>query len=390
VTRKLISIILLAVMVAALPACGTKTHERDVLLKAIARTQQLSSKFSYADERPRQSLRVSGLVEDDFRFKARVTYNGNIGYDQVVQDDTLGIRFIDPARIASLVDKRTASSATLPSDLTGITVRDALLARRWVVDTAAAPAITATGRTEATIGTDPVLDSVTALGYVSDAINQALGVKKWSKDDLEPAYASDEDQSFPKPSNGSGVERYDLVRAPLPPPGALGGAGQAATPKTSNFRKMAIYVKKGLVIKVVERVEVTGRGLDRLISYDRTFLKDQKVPDAIKTGFEQTVKQTPKAQLGAVLLAASNSFITASGATPILIRNMSLDLFDLGSKSIKVNPPVDGVVHGKLLFLISAQKPASIEAGATGTVTGTSTASTGGTEADSTTTTSTP
>jgi hypothetical protein len=238
---------------------------------------------------------------------------------------------------------------------------------------------------EDAIGKDPALDAVTALNYVAGAVKQSFEVKKYSKDTLDPAYLAEEDP-FTKPAKGSGVDRYDLVRPFLPAPGALGAAGQSATPNTANFRKMAIYVQHGRVIKVDERVEVVGKALKRLVTYFRTFLKDQKAPQAARDAFEKVVRDTPANQLGTKLLEEGNVYIAQSGATPVLIRNMRLNLLDLGGK-ISVSLPTDAVVHGSLRFMVSAQKPAANTTGTGGAATGGATSTTTGPPAPTTATT---
>lgn len=373
-------LVLAALASTLLPACSSKLDQRHEVLAAIHRTAQQSAKMVYEDTRADRAFRVTGLIEDDFRFKARVALGGAPGYDEVVSDDTLAVRFFDPTQVSAFVNRDAVAKANPATDLPGIKVTDALLARRWVVDPAAAPVLTESGRSQVDLGKDPVLDAITALDYVETAVNEAASVKKWSKDDIEPAYLHDEDH-FIEPGSGSGVERYDLVRPPLPAAGAIGVGGQVATPKTSTFRKMAIYIKGGYVVKVAEDVSVEGKSLDRLVTYFRGFLKDQKVPEKAKASFDALVKHTPKSKLGDILINAGNAFVVSAGSQPILLRKMKLDLLDIG-KPNTVALPQEGVIHGSLAILISAgtKTVAPKASGGSGSGTSAGTGTTGGTD----------
>lgn len=394
--RRIVSLSLLAaVATGGLAACGKKDNEREELLDAVRRTQRLSSQYIYSDERfdnPLANtnggrLEVQGIREDDFRFKARVLFNDADGFDEVVADDLLAMRMLDPTRLTPLVNKERAASSDLSTEVAGVNSLQALESRRWVIDEAAAPSITSGARSEAELGRDPVLDALTALAYVERAIEQSFGVNKFDPDDLSPAFSRSED-TFPKPSQDSQIERYDLLRPFLPPPGTQSGSGDIALPQTQHFRRMAVYVKDDRVVQVRESVDLLGKKLDDFIKYYRTFLKENKVSGQIIQAFEEFARRRPtvvedEPAYGRMLLYQLNLGLQGLGETPVLVRNMSIDLRQLGG-AITVDLPQTDVIKGNLDFLVVSdrgkEKPkAAGAAGAGGRSTGTNTGTGGGT-----------
>jgi hypothetical protein len=360
-----VAALLAAVLVAlTLGACGDRVDDRDRLLRYVAATSRLPARYVYVDERfadeslgiEARRTEVQGLREDDFRFKARVLFNGNDGFDEVVADDTLAMRFLDPTTINAFVNKEQAAKVDLKTDREGVGVVEALRSRRWVVDKSAAPSITAGTRDVEDLGKDPVLDALTALQYVEQAVREAAGVERWSEDDLSPAYSASEDD-FPKPEDGSGVIRYDLVRAPLPPASNLTGRDEDSFPSTKHFRRMSIYVKDERVIQVIEKVDLRGKKLDDFIRYNRAVLRANQVPAEVQAAFDEAVKLRPESAteeiaFGQGILAGLNITLRAVGNDPVLVRNMRLDFRDLGGV-IKVDLPLDEEVIGaELDFLV--------------------------------------
>ncbi len=394
----------LLVLVGSLGACGKREEVRDELLSALRRTEQLPYRFNYVDDRTANvipngpptlpDMKVDGLVEDDFRFKARVSLNNSTAFDEVVRDDLLAVRFLDPGRLGVLVNKEKVSEENSKTELDGLDSVTVLQSRRWVIDEAAAPIVTVGRVREETLGEDPVLDAITAFTYVEDAIRSAQEVQEYSPDDVTPAYSATED-TFPKPKDGSGVTRYDLRRPKLPPPGGDQATGDAGRPATRHFRRMAIYVKGGRVIQVREIVDVQGKFLKDVIKYAKTFAKASgATPEDIEQ-FSSALDSVPEAERGSLVLEGLSAALLAVGDQPILRRTMTLELSDLG-EDIAVDLPTQDVVKGGLGFLIVSSTGKAEEEGqnsgdsGTGAPAGSGTAVEGGADGAGTTGTDAP
>lgn len=382
--RRHLSIVLAAVIaVGGLAGCGKSNTKLEQLLAAVRKSERTPHRFVYVDERkgnelleePAESFRVLGLVEDDFRFKARAEVNGDPSFDEVVVDDLLAIRFLDPSRVGQLLNRSRLEDPKYDksTDIQGIDVVDALRAQRWVIDPAGAPPITAAVRTEKDLGGDPILDGLTALTYVSQAAKEALQVKEWSEDDLEPAYPKSEN-SFDPPRKGE--KRYDLVRPRLPSisttaGGAPTAGGNAAFPSTKHFRKMAIYVKDGVIVRVHEDISVQGKALESFVKYLKKFVAQSRNKQAIDTfdEFMDELETRPKSEWSAPLLGFLSIGLQFTGQDPLLVRSMKLDLLDYGDK-IEVALPTDGIVRADLSVLRTsapAQSAQSTPAGGAAT-----------------------
>jgi hypothetical protein len=194
-----------------------------------------------------------------------------------------------------------------------------LRARRWVTDPIGAPELTAAAQ-KRRLGDDPVLDALTVLSYVEASMGEAESVKRFNPEALD--YIAREDK-FPKPDKKSGVSRFDLKprRIVRPSQGTPGGG----LPEAVNFRRMSVYVKDGLVIKVLEDVDVLSR-IDRLISAYAI-----KLPSGLSP-----------AEAAAQAMAGVNRQRKLQGADPIRVRQMSLELLDSG-KVESVDLPSDTI-----------------------------------------------
>ena len=351
--------VLFAVMTPLLAACGERDDQRDELLDIIEDSRHRPLEVVYVDKRGESEAKVTAKVEDDFRFKALVGYDGKPSYEQVVHDDALAVRFVDPAHVPTLIDKDRIASVDLHTDIEGITVLEALQSGRWVMDEGAAPLV-ARAPLGTDVGRDFVLDALTSLDYLRRAVGEAAGVTEWSDDDLSPAYSSSED-TFPKPEEGSGVTRYDLVRPDLPSGAGGGASGEAVVLATRHFRKMAIYVKDGYVIRAIEKVEAIGKQVEDLADYFENLLEEAKAPAALQRELRADLEQTPSEQLGANLLEAVNSFLQVAGQEAVLIREMTLDLKDAEDASIGL-PDADVIRAPLDLLTVSAAAQQEAEA----------------------------
>jgi hypothetical protein len=366
--------LLVAAVAMVLPACGQRDEGIRELRAAIARTNRLPQRFVYSVRTPTGATEVRGLVEDDFRFKARVSFNGTPAYDEVVDDDVLAVRFIDPARIQPFVDKQHRGD--LPTDREGVTVLDALRSRRWVLDGGGAPAVTAAaavvpkGRA-ATRVVDPVLEARSVLTYVGQAGTESFEVKRFDPDTLSPVYNSSED-TFPRPAQGSGVIRYDFRRPFLPAvssAGAGGPGGEESFPEAKHFRRMAVYVKDGIIIQVRENIDLRGKSLDDFIKYQRAFIREAKLPARVRQQYELLVRETPRDELSTKLLLFLNTTLEQAGIDPIPVRQMVFDLRDAG-EPIQVALPEGEIITGSLEQLtISGRAETETTAGSSATTT---------------------
>ncbi|HKN92342.1 MAG TPA: hypothetical protein VJ622_18925 [Acidimicrobiia bacterium] len=353
---------LLVVATFGLSGCNKASDAEKQLRAALHNTEKLSNTFLYQetvhDTAGDHETDVRGLVEDDFRYKARVAEDGKPVLDEVVSDDAIAVRFLDPTRIGRFLRKPTkadrggsgvggngtasgATPAPNPGGVTGTasggpTAAELLATRRWVLDPAGAPAAFASAGTDQALGDDPIADARDVFAYVNQAIDAADRVVEFNPESLD--YRKDEDP-FPQPEPHSGVKRYDLVRPNLPKASQTGGSTNQVTPDARHFRKMSVYVKDKRVIQVRETIDVQSRLKDLADIYDTKFPTDR-----------------PKAEVAAIAVEALNAIRTGQGQDPIRMRDMELSLKDLGS-AVKVDMPTD-TTKGSLALLENRGRPA--------------------------------
>jgi hypothetical protein len=157
----------LVLVVLAVPGCKKEEDKKNEVKRAIERTMRLSHDFAYLDQEGGNRIQVVGVVEDDFRHKARVVLNGAPVLDEVASDDALAIRFLDPEALGAFVDQAAATTAAsapaLPTGgAPGVSVLDALRTRRWVLDPIGAPDLQGTAGDTRYAGEDPVFVALTA------------------------------------------------------------------------------------------------------------------------------------------------------------------------------------------------------------------------------------
>jgi hypothetical protein len=339
--RRLPVLVVALLAATLLPACSTEDDDADELRAALERTERLASRFGYTETHDDARVTVRGLIEDDFRYKARLAVDGRDTLDEVVDDDALYFRLIDAASL----DLFLAEDADLSveSDLEGVTVAEVLRARRWLVDRDGAPAVFGTASVEEGIGEDPVRDALAVLKYAEKAIGEAAFVVKYNPESLD--YKPSEDP-FPTPEDGSGVTRYDFLARPFPRPDSAASTGEALA-DTPQFRKMSVYVKDGLVFQVMEQIGAAGDVADRFVRYLRSFLfqSDQEAFER----FESSYEQVPPNQRSALILGIINDLRAKAGEDPVRGRSMTFELVDLG-QDVTIDVP-DGAVEGELNIL---------------------------------------
>jgi hypothetical protein len=356
----------LVVTALGLSGCQGANDAEKRLREALRNTEKLSNTFLYKevvhDKAGDHETDVRGLAEDDFRYKARVATDGKPVLDEVVSDDALAVRFLDPAAMGRFLRKATKAkqsgsgvggggSAPAPdptADAGGSnrtpgepSAAEVLGSRRWVLDPAGAPSAFATAATDQTLGADPIADARAVFAYVDRAIDEAVRVVEWNPESLE--YRKDQDP-FDTPKDGSGVTRYDFERPNLPKASETGSGSNQVTPDTRHFRKMSVYVKDKRIIRVVEKIDVESRLDDLEKIYDTKFPKDRS-----------------PAEVAAIAVEALNVIRTGQGQDPIRMRDMEFSLKDLGT-DVKVDMPTD-TTKGSLALLENRGRPADAASG---------------------------
>lgn len=321
--RAVASVLSAAILAAGLGACGEPDDDAaDELRRAMNKTALLARQFNYQEQTATDQIEVRGIVEDDFRYKARLLVSGSPALDEVVSDDAIVDRFIDPNVVDTFIEPQDLADASPDLRKASAEALGHLRSSRWVLDPAGAPALLTAATERRDLGTDPIYDSLTVFRYVEQVmISQA--VRRYNKNDLE--YRPKEDP-FPRPPEGSDVTRFDFVRNKVPRPTDGGGANQTV-PGAGSFRKMAVYVKKGLVYEVREDVDVASRLEDLQRNYDI---------DLEKPGLT-------KDEAIATAIGAINAVIQGQGGNPIRVRKMTLQLREIGKVQNVKLPEVEYV-----------------------------------------------
>ena len=299
--RRLLTLVLIAALAFPAAACRRQVNLKTQVKGFLDKTERLPRSFVYvADEKSlKVKYRVTGQVEDSFRFRAQMDVDGKPTVEAIVDDDALAVRLIDT--------QMAAGATSMPG---GQVVSDAILAGQWIVDPSGAPS-RAKRQTQRT--GSGLQDGFDVLTYTRFALDEASEVKHWLEEDLEPAYLAVEDH-FPKPDIKAGEDRYDLVRPPIPRPTQVAQAGVQELPKISMFRKMAIFVRGGRVVKIMEDVDIDGHA-----------------------DFVDAKRKKKTRMLG--LLA---SIQRLKGADSIRERTMSVTFSDFG-KQVEVRSPQDAL-----------------------------------------------
>ena len=339
-------------------ACGKEGDDSDEVVRAIDRTTPLEHRFVYTVEgRSVGEIAVQGVVEDDFRYKLQLSLNGSPAIEQITSDDAVAVRFLDAGLVDGFTDKAVLDKVDQKTNVAGATVLDALRAQRWVLDEAGAPSAVVNvrddprgNRAAQDQDRDPLFEARTSLAYVRRAA-QGGDFVRYDPESLEPTYRPDEDP-FPKPSERSGVIRYDLKIADLPAASSATSGAAPILPSIANFRKMAVYVKDERVIAVREFIGVTDRQLGDLEDYVEAII-DATAPEDVAAGFRQQVsaKRGSPDELSGFLIDGLNTFVLSAGLQPIRFRTMSLEVEDFGAVEDRVTLPDDDAIRGDLALL---------------------------------------
>ena len=226
-------LVALALVVAGLAACGGEsTTSEDELLAALGATELLSRELDYRVETGTDSIGVTVEVEDDYRYAAELALDGDVAYREVVFDDALAAQLLDAGAGAFLGQAGDAGTSLAPGG--------------WVIDDLGAPATVAPQAP----GDDPIVDALAYFSYVRDAA-RASDVRKFDKSALD--YRPDEDP-FDLPERGE--KRFDILPTSLPSRADIERSVSAEVPELSDLRKLAVYVRDGLVVAIREAIDV--------------------------------------------------------------------------------------------------------------------------------------
>jgi hypothetical protein len=345
--------VLLGVVALLASGCSKKEYDSEKVRGFVDATTPHSYRLAYEVTEGDVTVQVQGIVEDDFRYKLQLALDGDPAAEEVVVDDAVALRFLDPKLVDDFTDPEVQGKVDTDTDVKGADVFDALGARRWVLDPAGAPSaavnLNDTGK-DPDAPRDPLFDARTALAYVrSVAQSNSAYFVRYDPESIEPTYRRDEDP-FPAPSKDSGVVRYDSKISDLPSASAA-TSGTRTLPSAASFRKMAVYVKDGVVIAVREFIGMSPRQRDDLIEYSTAVLQSTANDDVVAS-FRSAVdglRDDPD-QLDQFLLGGLNTFITSTGAPPIRFRTMSLQISDLDAVTSTVDLPHD-VITGDLAVM---------------------------------------
>jgi hypothetical protein len=359
--RNLVLALVLVALVAS--GCSKKKDDRLKVVDFVDATTPHSFRLDYQVEERGVDVQVRGIVEDDFRYKLQLDLDGKTAAEQVVVDDAVALRFFDSSLVTGYTDPAVRGQVKTDTDVPGASVFDALNAGRWVLDPAGAPSpILQSAALGDDIDTprDPLFDARTALGYVR-RVAESSPFRRYDPETINPTYRKDEDP-FPVPEEGSGVTRFDAVILPLPAP-AQATSGNRVLPSELNFRKMAVYVKGGLVIAVREFIGVSPRQLDQLREYEEALI-EATANDDVVAGFRDRVAsfRDDHDALAQFLVDGLNTFISSTGATPLRFRTMSLEIADVDKVTTTVQLPGDVVKADLAVLRGFGRKPVAADA----------------------------
>ena len=327
-----------AIVAGVFAGCGTKNEDRKEALAAIRAISTTPRQFRAVETEGDQKVIVNGVIGDDFRYRARVSVDGNPLLEEIVSDDAIAIRVLDQTRLSAAVDTTASVTGNAEADA-------ALREGRWVIDKSGAPPLNSTVKRGGPVGgRDPVNQAVTIATYVEQSIGQSFGVFKYDAESID--YKPSEDP-FETTEKMPGISRYDLLRPDVPRVSESGGSGQRVNlPGVAHYRKLSVYVSKGKVIRVAERIQFDER-LDDTVDFFVGQLKSANVPEEIRQEFERGVKETKDQRLLAQgMLLTLNGAREALGDDPLRLRSLDVRFTGLG-KSNEIVMPSDAV-EGKL------------------------------------------
>lgn len=238
---------LVALAAPLLSGCQSSNSVADQVQADLTRTMAASKQFVWTEKGLDFTDTVSGQYEDAYRYHLLYVSDGTPAWEEVVKDDAVADRILSPAQLLRYWQRQRADIDFPTASVT----TDALSARRWVVDNTGAPAVPTVGQESTEYKDDPFDPALLFLQDVYDDITNAPSpsVREYRSDDVTPVYKPTDDP-FPAPAKGSGITRYDVYQSPLPVAQSSSPNALPGPPSLSNFVKIAIYVKHGMVVEI--------------------------------------------------------------------------------------------------------------------------------------------
>ncbi|MHB1923355.1 MAG: hypothetical protein ACYCSJ_01540 [Acidimicrobiales bacterium] len=324
--HQFVALVLAAVFISSCQSPDTLATE---LHADITRTMATSMQFVWTDQELSLTQTVSGQYADAYRYHLLYVANGVPAWEEVVKDDAVADRILDPAAVARYWSTQRAN-VTIPSaQLAGA----ALLAHHWVVDTTGAPSVPTVGQEVQEYKDDPFDQALLFLSDVNNLISLAPPpeVRQYRADDVTPVYKPTDDP-FPAPLKGSGITRYDVYEQPLPVVQTASPGAVPAPPTISNFTKIAIYVKNGMVVEI----RLTTDPIDQLQQLVNNY--HLSLPKNLSREGQEAFAQTAIQRLS-----------IQTGTLPFLVRQETLVVEPLPRGTSIAIP--SGAVPAKLSFL---------------------------------------
>jgi hypothetical protein len=298
----------LLALVLLLAGCSRPQDVATTLRGAVVRAERVSRRFTYTEKLGATVTAVSGVIRDDYRYRASVTVNGGAAYEAVVSDDARAVRVTDPTWLKRLRVGGPGTPAAAPGTASADPVLAALTAGSWVVDPHGASTFRNTAATNRHAGDDPLLDGLTSLQYLTQAVGESGKAQKFNPEATD--YRPEQD---PFPRAAPGEVRYDLLPAPLPSRLGPGLRGRAAPPGAINFRKIAVYLRGDMISEYREAIDV------------KDVLND---PQQDLLGYLKDLGISPPGgsldDQADAIVRGLNRVRTATGAEPIRVRSLTV------------------------------------------------------------------
>ena len=292
--RFTIGVVGLALVGALGTGCGRSENLSAEVTGYVTRAQRESLAYEYSESAERRNVQVKGTIEDSIRHSETMAVNGETVMERVVHDDLLALQVRVPDQLPQL-------AAPEPAD---VAVAEALRTGGWVIDPSGAPPEGAAGAQGIeVVGADPLADAASVFQYTRLAITQAVAVAKFTPEATDYIL---EDDPFPRPNKARGEERFDVFAPPLP------RREGETLPGPASFRKMAIYVVKGRLSRILEQIDIDDQ---------------PEIKRARQTGRNK------------FLLKLANDVKTARAGQRIRERKMQFEIVSRGKRfSVKVPP----------------------------------------------------
>ena len=313
--RRTAIVLVCCALSTGLSGCKKDDSTQRLVLAALDRALASPRTFIHVDQDLDHRTTVSGQIADSLRYRLLLNVDGLPIWQQVVRDDAVADLFLNPASVTTYAGAGSSPAVDVVTDYQDLyrllpesarrqipppplnqlphtqalqpsLALAALQKGKWVVDKSGAPVLPTLGTSAEKLATSPFLRPMLMLEAVRSEVDglDPKGIKKWTKDDLSPAFKP-KDDPFPKP--GPGEDRYDVFQAPLPQITATSKGSRPDPPSDDALRKLAIYIKDGKVVAIRENYDI----LDRLEDLARLYQIPLQLKTATGTVTEQRIGQ---------------------------------------------------------------------------------------------------